>query len=137
MSDIKGELARGWLIKAKRDLLSAQQLAQGATPLLDTAAYHCQQAAEKALKGFLLYHDVRFEKTHDLDVLITQAAEILNGFLQHREAARTLSPLAVAFRYPGEYLEPEPDEFQEAFSAAQEIFCFVVGLLPADLVAGI
>lgn len=57
MSDAKEELTRSWLVKAKRDLLSAEQLAGADFPLLDTAAYHCQQAAEKAIKGFLLFHD--------------------------------------------------------------------------------
>jgi hypothetical protein len=76
MNGIKEELTRNWLIKAKRDLLSARQLAEGSVPLLDTAAYHCQQAAEKAIKAYLVYHDVRFEKTHDLDVLLSQAVEI-------------------------------------------------------------
>lgn len=133
MSDIKAELARGWLIKARRDLLSAHQLAQGTVPLLDTAAYHCQQTAEKAIKGFLVYHDVRFEKTHDLDVLISQSSGVTEDFLQYRQTGRILTPLAVVFRYPGEYLEPEADEFQEAYCAAQEIFTFVIRLLPADL----
>ena len=80
MNGIKEELTRNWLIKARRDLLSAGQLAEGCVPLLDTAAYHCQQAAEKAIKGYLVYHDVRFEKTHDLDVLLSQAAEIDPAF---------------------------------------------------------
>jgi hypothetical protein len=30
------------------------------------AVFHCQQAAEKALKGFLAWHDVPFRKTHTL-----------------------------------------------------------------------
>ena len=28
--------------------------------------YHCQQAAEKAIKGYLTYHEVEFERTHNL-----------------------------------------------------------------------
>ena len=28
--------------------------------------FHCQQAAEKALKGFLTFHQRPFGKTHDL-----------------------------------------------------------------------
>ena len=39
--------------KARRDLASAIRLLDGEPPYLDTAVYHCQQAAEKALKGFL------------------------------------------------------------------------------------
>ncbi len=57
-----------WLIKSQRDLGSARRLMEGDEPYLDTAVYHCQQAAEKALKAFLTYHDIVFEKTHDLRV---------------------------------------------------------------------
>ena len=76
MSDAKDELTRSWLLKAQRDLLSAKELAEADFPLLDTAAYHCQQTAEKAIKAFLLYHDIRFEKTHDIEVLVLQAINI-------------------------------------------------------------
>lgn len=136
MSDTKSVLAGSWLVKANRDLLSAKQLAEADNPLLDTAAYHCQQGAEKALKGFLLYSDIRFEKTHDLDVLISQAAEVEPEFINCREAGRILTPLAVEFRYPGEYIEPEQEEYLEAYSAALEIFRFVIGQLPHEVVAG-
>ena len=37
-----------------------------APPLPREALYHCQQAAEKALKGFLAFHDHPFRRTHDL-----------------------------------------------------------------------
>jgi HEPN domain-containing protein len=113
MCGAKEELTRSWLLKAKRDLLSAEELAGADTPLLDTAAYHCQQSAEKAIKGFLLFHDVRFEKTHDIEVLISQASEIDSSFFACIEAARILTPLAVEFRYPGDYVEPEADEYRE------------------------
>jgi HEPN domain-containing protein len=37
-----------------------------APALFGAAVFHCQQAAEKALKGFLAWHDTPFRKTHDL-----------------------------------------------------------------------
>ncbi|HEU0264691.1 MAG TPA: HEPN domain-containing protein, partial [Geobacterales bacterium] len=133
MSDPKEELVKSWLIKAYRDLLSARELAEAAAPLLDTAAYHCQQAAEKAIKGYLLFHDVRFEKSHDIELLVSQAKTVDQGFSACVEAARLLTPLAVEYRYPGDYVEPEPEEYREAFHAAQTIFDFIVGKLPARL----
>ena len=63
--DAKRSLVRNWLKKARRDLLSARRLARGKDPYFDTAIYHCQQTAEKAVKGWLVYHDQSFEKTHD------------------------------------------------------------------------
>ncbi len=130
MNEAKAELTRSWLVKAKRDLLSAQELAGAEVPLLDTAAYHCQQAAEKALKGYLLFHDVRFEKTHDIEVLILQAAEEDSSLGVCIEAARILTPLAVEFRYPGDYVEPDADEYREAFDASLKVFQLVLLKLP-------
>ncbi len=55
MANSKDELVKSWLTKANHDLGSARQLSHGPDPYFDTAIYHCQQAAEKALKGFLVY----------------------------------------------------------------------------------
>lgn len=52
MDDAKRDLVRAWLLRA--DLASARKLAAGADPLLDTAIYHCQQAAEKTLEALLV-----------------------------------------------------------------------------------
>lgn len=131
MRGVKEELTRSWLVKAKRDLLSAVELADADTPLLDTAAYHCQQAAEKAIKGFLLFHDIRFEKTHDVEVLLSQASAIDSSFTACIVAARILTPLAVEFRYPGDFVEPEEDEYREAFEAAEKLYRLVLQKLPS------
>ena len=132
MSGPKEELVRNWLVKAHRDLLSAHELASAQVPLLDTAAYHCQQAAEKAIKGYLLFHDVRFEKSHDIVLLISQTVDIDSSFSDFFEAARLLTPLAVEFRYPGDYVEPELDEYHEAYAAAQALFVFILDRLPRE-----
>jgi HEPN domain-containing protein len=41
-------------------------LAAHTPPLLDTSIYHCQQSAEKAVKGYLVFCDQEFERVHDL-----------------------------------------------------------------------
>ena len=60
-----------WLAQARRDLETAAYLFDGRR--FKEASIFCQQAAEKAIKGFLVFYDQRFEKTHDLQVLITLA----------------------------------------------------------------
>ncbi|MDR0598605.1 MAG: HEPN domain-containing protein, partial [Treponema sp.] len=35
--------------------------------------FHCQQAAEKYLKGFLVFKGIEFPKTHDLAALLKLA----------------------------------------------------------------
>jgi len=55
MTDAKAQLVQSWLAKAQHDLAAARVLAASAPPLLDTAIYHCQQATEKAIKGYLVF----------------------------------------------------------------------------------
>ena len=45
MDETKRQLVRGWLVKAQHDLATADKLAAGPDPYLDTAIYHTQQAA--------------------------------------------------------------------------------------------
>ena len=62
-------------------------LAAGKEPLLDTAIYHCQQAAEKAIKGWLQSQDKPFPKTHDIEDLVAQAEKLYGDFKQIAKAA--------------------------------------------------
>ena len=63
-----------WLDRARRDLRAVRLLIAG--EVYAEALFHCQQAAEKALKAFLTFHDQPFRKTHDLASLGRQCANI-------------------------------------------------------------
>lgn len=129
----KLELVQNWLIKAQHDLAAARKLATEPDPYLDVAIYHCQQAAEKAVKGFLVFHDQSFERTHDVEVLVALALRYEAGFSAWREAAVRLTPYATEFRYPSSLLEPSRDEFEQAVEAASELYAFILSLLPPDV----
>lgn len=60
---------KSWLKKAADDLRGADLDLAATPPFLEDALFHCQQAAEKSMKGFLAAHDRIFRKTHDLDEL--------------------------------------------------------------------
>jgi HEPN domain-containing protein len=92
-----------------------------ADPLLDTGAYHCQQAAEKALKGWLTFRSVSVTKTHDLVHLVRECQKLDTGFQELFEMADFLSPFAVDFRYPGDMFEPPLEEAKLALRAAEKI----------------
>ncbi|MEW5939512.1 MAG: HEPN domain-containing protein [Chloroflexota bacterium] len=133
--DAKRSLVHNWLMKSRRDLLSAKRLARGKDPFFDTAIYHCQQSVEKAIKGWLVYRDQTFEKTHDLRLLVTQASEIDSKFKDWLGIAVQVSPYATAYRYPGEEFDPSEEEYQEAFKAASKFYEFVCSALPPELSA--
>ncbi len=135
MGDSKMTLVRSWLTKARRDLESARRLASEPAPYLDTAIYHCQQCAEKALKAFLVYHDVKFEKVHNLDVLLGYCVDIDPEFDVLSDAASNLTPYATAFHYPDEFFESEPEQqqFDEALHQAEQFLEWVIGRLPENV----
>ena len=123
-----------WLTKAFHDLVGARKSSQEDDVSLDVAVYHCQQAAEKSLKAFLHFHCEEVLKTHNLKVLLPLCANLSASFSAFQADAALLNPLATAFRYPDDFtpLNPTRTEFDEALTAAQRIYDFVLSLLPSE-----
>ena len=65
-------IAQEWFDIAKMDLSSAKFLQKMYPVPLEVICYHCQQPAEKFLKGFLALNEHELQKTHDLIQLNTQ-----------------------------------------------------------------
>ncbi|MBI4412150.1 MAG: HEPN domain-containing protein [Deltaproteobacteria bacterium] len=133
MDEAKKSAVQSWLIKARHDLDSAVKLSQEPDPRLDTAIYHCQQTGEKSLKAFLVYHDQVIEKTHDLRLLVNLSEKLDKQFHDWIDKAALLTPYVAEYRYPGEYLEPDAEEFREALKVARELHAFVLSLLPREV----
>jgi len=130
MDEGRHRLTREWLTKALHDLISARKLAADPDPVLDTAVYHCQQAAEKTVKGYLVFRDLDFEKTHDIQEIVALANEVEPAFAQWLDIAERLTPYSSLFRYPSGLDEPNREDFDEAMGAAESIHRFVLSLLP-------
>jgi HEPN domain-containing protein len=134
MDESTRDLVRDWLTRASHDLRSSRALASLDDPLLDTAIYHCQQAAEKSVKAWLQSNDDPFPRTHDIEDLVERASRANPEFRKFLKAASVLTPYVSAFRYPGGFDEPMPtlEEFDEALRFAQAIYDFVLSQLPSE-----
>ena len=121
---------RRWLRKVERDLLAVQAAMGFDPPLLDDAAYHCQQAVEKVFKAFLVWHGRSFRKTHVLAETGMYCAEIDPSLLLIVERVRPMSDYSSAFRYPGERDEPTLQEAQRALTIAREVVAAVMDRIP-------
>lgn len=133
MDEAKKELVRGWLTRASHDLAAGRVLGASRAPLRDVAVYHCQQAAEKAHKAYLVFHDRRVEKTHDLRLLVERAAEIEPGFSTRLDAADRLAPYATMYRYPGVEEQPDEGDFEGAVGDASRLYQQVLTYFPPDV----
>lgn len=67
---------RAWLLRGLRDLEAGAFGLTAPSPFTEDAVFHAQQAAEKALKGILVWHGVPFRKTHSLEELGAQCEDV-------------------------------------------------------------
>jgi HEPN domain-containing protein len=125
--DAREDEVAAWLERARQDLRAAEVDLDVAPPLLGDAAFHSQQAVEKALKAFLTRHDHPFRSTHDLGELALACLEHDPSLeLLLRESA-PLTEYAWRFRYPGEVFEPERQEVDNAYRLARRVVDEVAG----------
>ena len=123
--DNQSEHARRWMEKARSDLLNADNnLASSEVPY-DTVCFHCQQAAEKLLKGLLVAHGCEYPITHNLFVILEKVIEFDAAAESLRQSLALLNPYSVEVRYPGDAWMPSPDDAAEARQAAREIYDFM------------
>ena len=107
-----------WLAVAMADMRVASLCLDANEPMLGIAAYHCQQAAEKVVKGMLVMAGIPFAKTHDMARLGDVA---LLHYPDRRDVLEELSQLTVwghAYRYPGLEDIPEPEPSVDALLGA-------------------
>lgn len=89
-----------WLDKAELDVAASRRLLQ-APPMVAVAAYHLQQAAEKAIKAGLAKHGQQILWVHNL-------AQLANTYPQTApewplvQKLVPLTPWATVFRYPAD-----------------------------------
>lgn len=91
----------------------------------DTVCFHCQQAAEKYLKGVLIYLDLPFAKTHNIEVLIDMISAKYPE-IENFASAVSLTYYAVENRYPDDCMEITEADAEEAYRIAVEVKAFVV-----------
>jgi HEPN domain-containing protein len=139
-ADRRAALARQWLIRAEEDLAMAKLGAGAEPPLLGNAVYHCQQAFEKALKGFLAWYDQPLRRAHLLPDLVEWCLPLDPDFANLADSAATVSPYVFRFRYPLDELEglppsvpsePSREEAEHALNLAAEAVNFVLARLPS------
>lgn len=95
------KLTAEWVRKAEADFAAARQLARAGPPVNDPLCFHCQQTAEKYLKGLLQEQGIPIPKTHDLDVLLNLLLPQQPAMGSLRRILNILTQYAVEYRYPG------------------------------------
>ncbi len=122
---------RKWLEFAETDYSVAKYLNNNYYPKpLEIICYHCQQAAEKAIKAVILTYGAQggMPKKHNLSLLLEQIKNVVEIPERYYEYADVLTPYGIVARYPNElYLE----EYNavKALQCAEEILKWAENVL--------
>jgi len=115
--------AETWLAYAENDLAMAARGLQP-PPITESACYHAEQAAEKALKAYLVWlSEERVARHHKLGEL-AQRIGALGGARPPDTPLAVLEDYAVQVWYP-EVPWPSLQEAQRALELAQEVVAWV------------
>ena len=130
-ADVVQNLVAEWLQWANADLQVAK-LTDDERIAPQIAAFHPQQAAEKALKALLVQEQIDFPHTHSIGVLLALLEQAGISRVQDLIDATGLTRYAVSTRYPGEDEPVRSAEAQDAAALATRVFDWVVARLPAS-----
>jgi HEPN domain-containing protein len=122
MSDSR--IIQEWIKYSQSDMAAARYLFYNVNPKqTEISVFHCQQCAEKALKAYLVAHEIDPPKIHNLPILCKMCAEFDGEFLSLTNVTSDLNPYAVAARYPKQ-LVSDDTEVKAAIDKAQRIYDF-------------
>jgi len=107
------------LNRARSNLIRAKSRIEGV--YLEDLCFDAQQAAEKAIKAFLIHRGIRFPHTHDLTELLTLVEQAGQPIPEGVRQAAALSDYAVESRYPGLAEPVTEEEYEEAVAIAEEV----------------
>lgn len=115
--------ASRWLDMAEMDYGAAKHLYDTYHPMpIEIICYHCQQAAEKAVKALILSEGFSGDvpRKHDISFLLGQLKGSIEIDERYYDYADTLTPYGVAVRYPSE-LHLEVRHAKTALQYAREL----------------
>ncbi|MDP2720514.1 MAG: HEPN domain-containing protein [bacterium] len=114
-----------WLTKAFDDLSWTKANIKGG--IWYGACFSAQQAAEKALKAYLLYKGKRLKKIHSLVALLEECRELDPSFEKLRTRCARLTVYYVTTRYPDiiDFAEFSKEKAVEALELAKRVVGFV------------
>jgi len=119
-----------WRILAERDITVADHLAVNMKPIpTEIIAFHCQQAAEKYLKGALVILGEEPPYTHDLDELCSLAEKHRPSFVSISSSCTIITQFSVQPRYD-RGMELSEEDMQLVLSHTKTIIAFLQKEIP-------
>jgi HEPN domain-containing protein len=123
---LKTNIVDNFLIKASRDLGTAELIFKNKPEFTDTLTFHCQQTIEKSLKAYLTFHNTKIKSNHDLIYLIEKCSELDSEFSSFsKDLFADVNDIGMSVRYDDIENDPKIDEAFRYLEFTREIYEFV------------
>ena len=129
----KIDIVKSWVEKGDHDLGTAQVTFLYIPKFRDTIAFHCQQAVEKYLKGYLFFNSTLFKRTHNLNYLLSLISQFDSISDDLYDKAAELEDFSVEIRYPDSSFDLSDEDIHQALSTAREFRTFVLEKMGINL----
>ena len=113
-----------WLRYAEEDLITAETLLEQLHLPPRQSCWYAQQSAEKVLKAALIFLEIDFPRTHDLNVLRNLVPDSWQLKTEHSDLA-SLTGWAAEARYPSDMPEATNADASKAVEQARTIWTSV------------
>lgn len=110
-----------WMKHAQSDLELAKLGRKSKMVMNEQICFHSQQCAEKAVKAVLLFKEIDFPLTHDLEELLDILENSGIKLISMLTEAGKLTPYAVETRYPGYWGDLTNEDADESIELAEKI----------------
>jgi HEPN domain-containing protein len=118
------DVVQEWFKFADHDLDAAELFLEMRPQHYEIICYHCEQSAEKYLKGYLVHCGVIPPKTHELGTLCEMCCKFDERFNAVSNECESLTQYGVQPRYPSE-MELSERHVKKAVAYARTIKNFI------------
>lgn len=129
----KQEIIKSWIVKGDHDLGTVKLTYKHIPEYRDIIGFHCQQAVEKYLKGYLIFLDIDFEHKHSLVYLLDLISSKDKFSDKYYTMATKIQNYAVEIRYPEVIIEPTDKELQDAINIADKFRKIILSKIDCTL----
>lgn len=119
------QTSREWFDRAQHDWDTANFILDMQPVPVEIVCYHCQQAVEKSLKGYLVAHGIEpVPRIHDLTQLCQMCQEKDARFAGATQACGYLTVFATQTRYPSS-IDPSEVEMNRALGYTKDALALI------------
>ncbi|MBA4320751.1 MAG: hypothetical protein C0412_20360 [Flavobacterium sp.] len=124
---VDSKIPREWFSKGDDDLSISRVLFKEG--YYNDTGFHSQQAVEKYFIGYVVLHNLRFEKKHNLETLLKVCSKLNNGFEKFLNGIRILDNYYIPTRYPVPWANLDKKLAEESIKITEKIIIFINDLI--------